>query len=99
MHVGGVPSGSRVRPGDEVLYLGHSRTVRLMRWDGTASGIELRGGVATLTDDMEAAVEEEWPRAKTLAVASSLARQAGLEGRVEHVEGSVSSVHRVRILG
>ncbi|MBI5497858.1 MAG: hypothetical protein HY904_22815 [Deltaproteobacteria bacterium] len=89
----------RVRIGDEVLYVGKNSTCCLVRDDGSQLGIELRGGVPVLTASAVGFAEGPWSRKMTVSIASSLALQAGLQGTVAHVEGSISTIHRVRITG
>lgn len=89
---------TEVQPGDELLYLGFSGTVMLVRKDGTQVGVELRNGVPCVNSRTEGQVESGWPRQTTVAMAAALARNCGLEGCVQSIEGSIGTVHRVRIL-
>jgi hypothetical protein len=84
--------------GDELVYVDKNHTCHLSKQDGSTLGVEIKGGVVRLIAGEYGFADGPWTPQMAVSVASSLARQAGLLGEVQQVEGSISTIYRVRIL-
>ena len=94
-----VPAGGSIDVGDELVYVGKNGTCYVSKVDGKQLGVEVNGGVPRLIEGEFGFTEGAWTPQTAMAVAGSLARQAGLEGAVLQIEGSISTIYRVRITG